>query len=544
MVDRMDVALVAAARAGDQRALDALVSEYLPLVYNIVGRALAQRVDVDDVVQDTMLRVVRGLGGLRDPERFRSWLVAVTVNQVREHRQSRYAVPTPLEETADLADPGADFVELTLTQLGLSGQRREVAQATCWLDADDRDLLALWWLEAAGHLSRTELVNALQLNPHHVTVRIARMKGQLETARLIVRALAMAPTCPQLAEVGAAWPGQPTPLWRKRFARHIRECGYCPDTTAEFIPAERLLAGLSLIPLPGGYELYIHSGLSAATHTALPGQMPGHISEQGAGHTGSQAPSQVNRRITSHRAGSRGLRQFPAQLATKPLLGIGAIAAIGVIALAAIYLPSPHSSPVAAPPLTSTTTPSAISTQPVTLPPATVTAAPTTTVAIAPTTTAPAPVKTTKPPTTLSGSQSAADQVLALINQTRAQAGLPPYTFSSGLMTSAGAHNQTMADGCGLSHQCPGEPALGDRETAAGVQWTSAGENIGEGGPVSDTTSSIAQMAVGLTQDMINEKPPDDGHRLNILSSSFHHIGIVVSRDSSGTVWMTQDFSN
>jgi uncharacterized protein YkwD len=47
-----------------------------------------------------------------------------------------------------------------------------------------------------------------------------------------------------------------------------------------------------------------------------------------------------------------------------------------------------------------------------------------------------------------------------------------------------------------------------------------------------------------LTQDMINEKPPDDGHRLNILSTSFHHIGIVVSRDSSGTVWMTQDFSN
>ena len=51
-------------------------------------------------------------------------------------------------------------------------------------------------------------------------------------------------------------------------------------------------------------------------------------------------------------------------------------------------------------------------------------------------------------------------------------------------------------------------------------------------------------MAVGLTQDMLNEQPPDDGHRLNILSSSFAHIGIAVYRDSSGTVWMTQDFSN
>ena len=43
---------------------------------------------------------------------------------------------------------------------------------------------------------------------------------------------------------------------------------------------------------------------------------------------------------------------------------------------------------------------------------------------------------------------------------------------------------------------------------------------------------------------MLDEKPPDDGHRLNILSSAFHHIGIAVSVDSAGTVWMTQDFSN
>ena len=134
--------------------------------------------------------------------------------------------------------------------------------------------------------------------------------------------------------------------------------------------------------------------------------------------------------------------------------------------------------------------------------------------------------------------------MLALINQARASAGLPALTILSGLETSSSAHNMRMAGGCGLSHQCPGEPALGDRETAAGVHWTAAGENIGEGGPVSDTSAAIAQMAVGLTQSMLDEKPPNDGHRQNILSSTFTHIGIAVYRDSSGTVWLTQDFSN
>jgi uncharacterized protein YkwD len=134
--------------------------------------------------------------------------------------------------------------------------------------------------------------------------------------------------------------------------------------------------------------------------------------------------------------------------------------------------------------------------------------------------------------------------VLALINQARSAAGLPALTITAGLEASSSAHNQRMAGGCGLSHQCPGEPAIGDRETAAGVHWSAAGENIGEGGPVADTTAAIAQMAVGITQSMLNEKPPNDGHRQNILSKTFTHIGIAVSRDSSGTAWLTQDFSN
>jgi hypothetical protein len=63
---------------------------------------------------------------------------------------------------------------------------------------------------------------------------------------------------------------------------------------------------------------------------------------------------------------------------------------------------------------------------------------------------------------------SATASVLAFINRARGRAGLPAYTVSSGLQTSSGRHNQLMASGCGLSHQCPGEPSLGSRETAAG----------------------------------------------------------------------------
>ena len=148
------------------------------------------------------------------------------------------------------------------------------------------------------------------------------------------------------------------------------------------------------------------------------------------------------------------------------------------------------------------------------------------------------------PDTQAAGPGSAVEQVLQQINDARAQAGLPGYTITAGLTTSAERHNSAMADGCGLSHQCPGEPPLGNRETDAGVDWSIAGENVGEGGRVSDSPDAIAHMAKELTTAMLNERPPNDGHRKNILSSAFHHIGIAIFRDSHGTVWLTQDFSN
>ncbi|MET7471882.1 sigma-70 family RNA polymerase sigma factor [Micromonospora sp. NPDC005599] len=243
-------AVVDAARRGDQAALDELVSHCLPLVYNIVGRALNRSSDVDDVVQNAMVNVVRGLPGVREPQLFRSWLVAVTMNEIRTYMRHRHTTPAPPEDIDNVIDPGSDFEDLTLTQLHLSDQRREVVLATRWLDDDHRHLLSLWWLVEAGHLTRADLVDALRLEPHHVTVRVARMKAQLDTARLVVRALTARPGCAGLRDTASGWNGQPAPLWRKRFARHLRDCAHCPDAASDLVPAERLLAGLALTPPP------------------------------------------------------------------------------------------------------------------------------------------------------------------------------------------------------------------------------------------------------------------------------------------------------
>ncbi|MFE7272599.1 sigma-70 family RNA polymerase sigma factor [Streptomyces sp. NPDC057623] len=257
---------IAAAQAGDRQALDELVEGWLPLVYNVVGRALNGHADVDDVVQETMLRAVDNLGSLRDPDSFRSWLVAIAMRQIRDRARRRQTAP--LDESA--AREATDFAELTVLRLQLEGQRREVAEAVRWLDDEDRQLLSLWWLEVAGELTRRELAAAAGISRQHAAVRVQRVKERLETARGIVRALDGA--CPGLRDLTARWNGRPDSVWRKRLARHIRGCGYCGDTHEAVVPAERLLVGIALVPVPVGFTLSLALGgktAVAATATSV-----------------------------------------------------------------------------------------------------------------------------------------------------------------------------------------------------------------------------------------------------------------------------------
>uniref|UniRef100_UPI001F3467DD RNA polymerase sigma factor n=1 Tax=Streptomyces griseus TaxID=1911 RepID=UPI001F3467DD len=291
--EQRTTALVEAARAGDPHARDELVRACLPLVHNVVGRALDGHADTDDVVQETLVRALDGLPGLRDPARFRSWLVAIAMNGVRRRWRERRQAPVPgLDRAAELADPAGDFTDLTILRLGLTGQRRDVARATRWLDEDDHELLSLWWLEAAGELTRGELAEALGLTPAHAAVRVQRMRERLETGRAVVGALDTDPRCPGLAGVLAPWDGRPSPLWRKRIARHLRDCRTCAAGRARrggLAPVEGLLVGLGLVPPAAGLLAAGPDPLAAADpvgwtqQTAAPSQHGGAAPDPGTG---------------------------------------------------------------------------------------------------------------------------------------------------------------------------------------------------------------------------------------------------------------------
>lgn len=266
-------ALVRAAQAGDRRALDHLVEAYLPFVYTIARRALDSDTDVDDVVQETMVRAVRELRELRTPETFRAWLSTITVRQVSTHLHRRRTAERRAGDLADLVgtpDDGASFEGLTMLRLGIAQQRRQAARAAQWMERDERALLSLWWLEVAGRLTRTELAAATGVSVAHAGVRVQRMREQFEQCRALVTALDTQPRCAGLDRLVAGWDGVPGSAWRKRLTRHVRTCGTCAPAVDDLLAAEQLLVGLALLPVPVALAgaMFGKGYLAAATSSA------------------------------------------------------------------------------------------------------------------------------------------------------------------------------------------------------------------------------------------------------------------------------------
>jgi RNA polymerase sigma-70 factor (ECF subfamily) len=100
----------AAELAFDQ--FDALYLRFAPYVASIAIRLLGRDAELDDLVQDVFVEVLRGLARLREPAAFKGWLAQITVRTATRRlrqRNLRRALHLP-EERVDyeaLAAPAA-----------------------------------------------------------------------------------------------------------------------------------------------------------------------------------------------------------------------------------------------------------------------------------------------------------------------------------------------------------------------------------------------------------------------------------------------------
>lgn len=155
----------------DHRRFSALISPHLGSVQRL-ARRLAP-VDADDLAQAALLRAWEKRGDLREPEKVRGWLMAVTrtvhLNRVRGVR------PTLVLLEGGANEPAGDL-EAELQARGLDD---ELTHALASLPEEQATAL---WLREVEELSYEELAEAMQCPVGTIRSRLARARAAMLAA--------------------------------------------------------------------------------------------------------------------------------------------------------------------------------------------------------------------------------------------------------------------------------------------------------------------------------------------------------------------------
>ncbi|MEM6991187.1 MAG: sigma-70 family RNA polymerase sigma factor [Myxococcota bacterium] len=176
-----DQELLAAARAGDDAALDALLERHQARIYRFGMKLCRDPEDAKDVLQDTLVAMARSVRDVEGRSSLSTWLYAVARSLcIKKRRRSKFA---PEREASMQTEAAAQVARLPDTgpQPDEVAASREVAAALeaaiRQLPADQREVLVLRDIEG---LKATEVGQVLELS-------VAAVKSRLHRARLQVR---------------------------------------------------------------------------------------------------------------------------------------------------------------------------------------------------------------------------------------------------------------------------------------------------------------------------------------------------------------------
>lgn len=138
-----------------------------------IARRVASTADVDDVLQETLLRLHKGVGGLRDDERFGPWVYRVARSAVADHRRARERHPLTDRDAPDAPEEGEDAREFT-----------------CDIHRYMGDLVALLPEPAQTAVRRVELDGASQAEvAREMGVPLSTVKSRVQRGRARLRAM-------------------------------------------------------------------------------------------------------------------------------------------------------------------------------------------------------------------------------------------------------------------------------------------------------------------------------------------------------------------
>jgi RNA polymerase sigma factor (sigma-70 family) len=169
---RVDALLAVRCQLGERAAFDELIARWHEPLWRYLRRLSNSDDTARDLVQDTWLRVFRGIARLRDPAKLRSWLFGVARNVAMDRLRSQYA-------EGSRADVDLEELPAAAEDVNLEEEFATLEAGLATLPIVERETLTLFYLR---ELSLEEIAGLVEVPLGTVKSRLFRARQMLRRA--------------------------------------------------------------------------------------------------------------------------------------------------------------------------------------------------------------------------------------------------------------------------------------------------------------------------------------------------------------------------
>jgi RNA polymerase sigma-70 factor (ECF subfamily) len=167
------------ARRGDSDAFASLVRTIQRPIYGLCLRLLRSEAEASEVAQEAFLRAYQNLGRYDESRPFDLWVMAIARNLCLDILRRRSRMSTEdIDEQAQVLPSG----EPTVEQKAIDRQeRKSLEEAMATLSADDREVLALYYVQRR---TTKEIAEVMDVAPGTIMARLFRAREKLRKVML------------------------------------------------------------------------------------------------------------------------------------------------------------------------------------------------------------------------------------------------------------------------------------------------------------------------------------------------------------------------
>lgn len=153
----------------DKNAFEALMRDYVKILYNYVYTRVPDSGDIEDIIQETMLAAWQGIGTYNASSSFKTWLIGIANNKISDYFRRRYRSRAETLEGREEMTDGFDFTERAAV-------KNDVRKALSVLDGEELRLVHLIF---NVRLSYSEISELTGISTGTIKSRMSAIKEKL-----------------------------------------------------------------------------------------------------------------------------------------------------------------------------------------------------------------------------------------------------------------------------------------------------------------------------------------------------------------------------